>query len=59
MKQQDQEKKEIYLYLILIYLNLKAQHRIKLIIDAIERCIYTKNIILADTLANSLEGNLA
>jgi hypothetical protein len=58
MKEKQNIKKEIYLYLILIHLNLKPAHRINFITEAIERCIFGENSLLADSLMSSLSTNL-
>lgn len=58
MKSTNQSKREIFLYLILIYLNLKLNQRVHYIAETIQRCIETQNILLADNLLHNLETNL-
>jgi hypothetical protein len=58
MREKANIKKEIYLYLILIHLNLKPLHRISFITEAIERCIIGENSLLAESLMNSMKSNL-
>ncbi|KAM3145005.1 hypothetical protein pb186bvf_003010 [Paramecium bursaria] len=58
MQEQNNKKKEIYLILILIHLNLKSNHRINLIIKCIQKCIDFQNTLLAELLCQQLQPSM-
>ena len=67
MCDQNNHKKEIFLYLVLIHLNLKPAHRIHLIVQSnfviknilgIKKCLEYSNSAMAEALFISLKPNL-
>ena len=58
MREQQTKKKEVFLSLLIIHLNLQPAHRVHFIVTAIANCLAYRNFQLAEDLIKSLEPNL-